>query len=151
MLLPISLICAPKKLRRDGTSLVFIQYCLNESNKTLLNTGIAIPPNFWNKKLKRVADKLPEQFGKTEEPNSELKKQLRLAEDIITYAISRDMVDPVRFVKERFKPDFDISSLEEVALAEPEKSQRSARISFTNWRLISNQRKRRLRPRPSIL
>lgn len=119
MLLPISLICAPKKVRRDGTSLVFIQYCLNESNKTLLNTGIAIPPNFWNKKLKRITEKLPEQFGKVEELNSELGRLLRLAEDIIRYSINQGMVDPVKFVKGVFAPAFNLNSLEKVAETQP--------------------------------
>jgi integrase len=119
MLLPISLICAPKKVRRDGTSLVFIQYCLNESNKTLLNTGIAIPPNFWNKKLKRITDKLPEQFGKAEELNSELKRLLRLAEDIISYALNQGIVDPVKFVKGVFSPAFSLATLEKVGQTQP--------------------------------
>jgi len=54
MLLPITPICSQSKVRKDGTSLVFIQYCKNADDKTLLNTEIAIPPNFWHKKLKRI-------------------------------------------------------------------------------------------------
>ena len=42
MLLPIKPICSASKIRRDGTSLIFIQYCLNTENKTLLNTEIGI-------------------------------------------------------------------------------------------------------------
>src|SRR3569833_1180308 len=43
MLLPIKPICQRKDMRKDGTSLIFIQYCCNSDNRTLLNTEIAIP------------------------------------------------------------------------------------------------------------
>jgi len=45
MLLPIKAICDRKKIRKDGTCLVFIQYCYSAERKTLLNTEIAIPVN----------------------------------------------------------------------------------------------------------
>lgn len=111
MLLPIVPICSISKVRRDGTSLIFLQYCMSADNKTLLNTGIAIPPNYWHKKLKRITEKLPEQFGKVDKLNAEVKRQLRLAEDIITFAIETKNENPVAFVKKIFKPDFDTSNL----------------------------------------
>ncbi|MEP7376803.1 MAG: site-specific integrase [Chitinophagaceae bacterium] len=120
MLLPITPICSSSKIRRDGTSLVFIQYCKSADNKTLLNTEIAIPSNFWHKKLKRITEKLPEQFGKADELNAEVKRQIRLAEDIISFAIERKMADPVKFVKAVFKPDFDLQQLEKEAINKPE-------------------------------
>lgn len=46
MLLPIKPICERGKVRRDGTSLIFIQYCLNAEKRTLSSTGIAISPAF---------------------------------------------------------------------------------------------------------
>jgi hypothetical protein len=46
MLLPIKPICERKDISRDGTSLVYIQYCYSSEKRTLLNTEIAIPPNF---------------------------------------------------------------------------------------------------------
>ena len=51
MLLPIKPICSPRKIRRDGTSQIFLQYCYSATNRTLLNTGINIPPDCWNNKL----------------------------------------------------------------------------------------------------
>lgn len=59
MLLPIRPICNRKKIRRDGTSLIQIQYCYRAERKTLLNTEIAIPPDFWIKKNLSISDKLP--------------------------------------------------------------------------------------------
>jgi len=120
MLLPITPICSQSKVRKDGTSLVFIQYCKNADDKTLLNTEIAIPPNFWHKKLKRIIDKLPEQFGKPDDLNKEINRQFQLAETIISFAIEKKMADPVSFVKAIFKPDFDTNKLEKAAKDKPE-------------------------------
>ncbi len=116
MLLPITPICPSNKVRRDGTSLVFIQYCMNASNKTLLNTGIAIPPAYWHKKLKRISEKLPEDFGNAESLNAEIKRQMRLAEDIISFALKTKIPDPVSFAKKTFSNDFDVASLEKTYL-----------------------------------
>jgi len=91
-------------MRRDGTSLIFIQYCESAENKTLLNTEIAIPPNYWNRKLKRISDNLPIGHGKTDELNKDLQRQVRLAEDIISYALVRKIHDPVEFAKSTFTP-----------------------------------------------
>jgi hypothetical protein len=62
---------------RDSTRLIFIQYCENAENKALLNTEIAIPPNYWDKKLKRISDVLQKGFGKSDELNKELQQQMR--------------------------------------------------------------------------
>ena len=93
MLLPVKPICSSSKSRRDGTSLIFIQYCLNADNKTLLNTEIAIPPAYWHKKLERILSSLPIEYGRGEELNKELQRQIRLAEDIIAYALEKKLED----------------------------------------------------------
>jgi site-specific recombinase XerD len=111
MLLPIKPICNAAKVRRDGTSLIFIQYCFNSDNKTLLNTEIAIPPNYWHKKLNRIVEDLPSQYGKAGDLNKELQRQIRLAEDIIHFALECKLKNPVSFVKKSFAPHFDIDSL----------------------------------------
>jgi len=43
-----------------------------------------------------------------------LQRQIRLAEDIITFAIERNNANPVKFVKATFKPSFNISELEKI-------------------------------------
>lgn len=112
MLLPIRAICSASKVRKDGTSLIFIQYCYSSDNKTLLNTEIAIPSKYWQKKHCRISEELPKTFGKAQELNKELKRQIRLAEDLITYAIEKDYSDPVSFVKKTYQPDYDLTNLE---------------------------------------
>ena len=110
MLLPLKLICKQNKTRRDGTSVIFIQYCYSSDKRTLLNTDIAIPPVFW--KRGRIAKDLPDQYGNSEELNAQLQNMLRKTEDIISYAVREKITDVLSFVKNTFKPDFQISSLE---------------------------------------
>ena len=50
MLVPIKSICERKDMRRDGTSVIYIQYCYSADKRTLLNSEIAIPHAYWNKK-----------------------------------------------------------------------------------------------------
>ena len=50
--------------------------------------------------------------GKSEELNKELQRQIRLAEDIISYALTDKIPVPVQFAKLTFNPDFKISELE---------------------------------------
>jgi site-specific recombinase XerD len=113
MLLPIKLICPKNKVRRDGTCIIFIQYCGADDKKTLLNTGIAIPPNYWNRKYLRVSVELPESYGNAADLNQRLANLLRKAEDIISHAVKRKISDVLSFVKKTFHPDFDTATLEE--------------------------------------
>jgi integrase len=112
MLLPVSLICSARKVRKDGTSLIFIQYCYSATSKTLLNTGIAIPAKYWQKKHRRVSDELPSNYGKAQALNKELQRLERLSEDIVTYGLENGIDDSVRFLKETFKPSFNIAELD---------------------------------------
>ena len=109
MLLPIKPICDKNKIRKDGTSLIFIQYCFSAESKTLLNTELAIPPNYWHKKLNRVRDDIPPNFGVAVNLNNEINRQMQLAEDIISHALKSPGGDVVAFVKETFNPHFDVS------------------------------------------
>jgi hypothetical protein len=113
MLLPIKLICKKEKIRRDGTSLVFIQYCFNSEKRTVLNTQLAIPPTYWNRKRQCITADLPLIFGKAEDLNGQLKSMVRLAEDIVSFAGKKKIRCPLTFLKRNFIPDFDLSSLEE--------------------------------------
>ncbi len=69
MLLPLKPICPANKVRRDGTAPVFLQYCYSATNRTLLNTGITIPPQYWNTKQLCISEKLPANYGNHESLN----------------------------------------------------------------------------------
>jgi len=114
MLLPIKLIC-DRRVRKDGTNPVCIQYCYSPEKRTVLNTEILIPIRFWNKKLSRISKELPENFGNSDNLNERLGLLLRKAEDIVSYAIKRQIEDPLSFLKNTFYTNFDVASLERTA------------------------------------
>lgn len=99
-------------MRKDGTSIIFIQYCHSQEKRTLLNSGIAVPPSYWNQKRLRINADLPPSFGQAEVLNEQLKNSLRLAQDIVNYALIRKITDPLEFLKKTFQPGFDLTSLE---------------------------------------
>jgi len=113
MLLPIKAICDRKKIRKDGTCLIFIQYCYSTGRRTLLNTEIAIPPSYWNKKKNCVLIDLPAIYGSFEQLNKQLKSMMRLVEDIVALAEKNKVSDRCAFVKRLFKPGQTISDLNE--------------------------------------
>lgn len=113
MKLPIKLICRTKRVHEDGTATVFIQYCYNAEQKTLLHTGIKIPPAYWKKIQCCISDKLPVEFGDQEELNKELRRQFRIAEDLITHAIQMKIPDKGAFVKKTFSPTLEITAVAE--------------------------------------
>ncbi len=112
MLLPIKPICERKDTRRDGTSLIYIQYCYCAEKRTLLNTEIAIPPMYWNKKRLGISNDLPEPYGNPQHLNEELNRMIRLAEDIVSFVLKNKIEDRGKFVKTTFKPDFDLNTLQ---------------------------------------
>jgi integrase len=111
MLLPIKPICERKDVRRDGTCLIHIQYCYSSEKRTILNTQLSIPPNYWNKKRLCISDNLPASFGNVNHLNSELDRMIRLTQDIVSYATRNKIEDRGAFVKKTFKPEFDIKTL----------------------------------------
>jgi hypothetical protein len=63
MLLPIKPIL-DRRPRRNGTSLISIQYCFSSDKRTILYTGLVVPARYWNKKLPRISQDLPVQSVK---------------------------------------------------------------------------------------
>jgi hypothetical protein len=61
--------------------------------RTLLNTGIAIPPNYWNLKRLRINPDLPACYGNAELLNDQLQGSIRIAEDILTFATKKNISD----------------------------------------------------------
>jgi hypothetical protein len=112
MLLPLRLICDAKKIRRDGTTLIYIQYCFSPERRTLLDTEIGIPPTYWNKKKSLISKELSSTYGDATQLNEDLKRMYRIAEDIISYAIKNKIEDVGNFVKKTFHPYFASHSLD---------------------------------------
>lgn len=117
MFLPLKPICEEKNMRKEGTSIVYIQYCFSSQKRTLLNTGIAIPPVFWDDHNCCIKDDLPAAYGDAGLLNKEIKKLYRLAEDIIDYASSAQVEDKLSFVKQHFAAGHNIDALKDAQSA----------------------------------
>lgn len=115
MLVSVKPVCKKSLMRKDGTSVIFLQYCHTGERRTLLNSGIAIPVNFWNFRRLRINTDMPEIYGKAEELNAQLQASVRIAEDILAFAMKNNLADPLKFLKKTFKPDFDLSRLSQKA------------------------------------
>jgi len=98
---PIKLIVKKGKLREDGTRLISIQYCHTASKRVVIGTGIAIPPQYWNKKSCKISPNLPSEFGNVQELEEVLTEKLRKAEDMVTTAKQRKIC-PLDFLKTNF-------------------------------------------------
>lgn len=112
-MLPIKPICKKALVRKDGTSVIFIQYCHSQEKRTLLNSGIAIPPNYWNQKRLRINADLPVLYGEADVLNEQLQESIRVTQDIVNYALKKKITDPLEFLKKTFRPGLDLSKLEE--------------------------------------
>ncbi|MFL5739619.1 MAG: site-specific integrase, partial [Flavisolibacter sp.] len=112
MLLPLRLLCTDKFIRKDGTSIIFIQYCFSAEKRVLLNSGIAIPPQFWNHKKQHVLTSLPPRYGAVDLLNTQLKIILRFAEDLVDLAIKKQITQKGTFVKEAFENNWNVDQLE---------------------------------------
>ena len=99
---PVKLIVKKGSVRKEGTALIFLQYCHNAEQRILLSTDIGIPPQYWNKKTNRIADLLPVQFGDAAKLQTELTAKLRKTEDMITHARKQKHTCPMKFLKENF-------------------------------------------------
>jgi hypothetical protein len=115
MLLPIKPICERKDMRRDGTSVIYIQYCYSADKRTLLNSEIAIPPEYWNKKRLCISNDVPEIYGNFQVLNSELNRMMRLAEDLIYFAIETKIEDRGKFIKSLLKRTLTLIIFKEMA------------------------------------
>ncbi len=110
-MLTVKPICKKSKARKDGTSVVFVQYCYDSTRRTLLNTGIAIPSQYWNEKLLKVSDSLPSPFGIAAELNKNIRELIRKTEDIIDLGSRLNVEDLLSFVSKNFGVT---SSIEEI-------------------------------------
>lgn len=99
---PIKLIIKKGAVRKDGTSLIFLQYCHSAEQRVLLSTDIPIPSNYWNKKTERIAENLPSQYGNVNELQKSLTEKLRKAEDMVEHAVKKRSACPMQFLKENF-------------------------------------------------
>ncbi len=111
MILPIKPICKKEWMRRDGTSIIFIQYCQSSDERVLVDSGLSIPPEYWNRKYHRISTSIPNVYGDTKVLEDQLSVKMRRAEDLIKYAVSKKEISPTKFLKEKFSTTFEPNKL----------------------------------------
>jgi integrase len=104
-------LCEEKRATAEGTSSVYFQYFPDATHRVFLNTGIAIPPKFWDCYKQRIKDNLPTNYGDHQKLNDEIIRQYRLAEDLIKLAKSSGIENLGEFVKEKFSPSLRLETL----------------------------------------
>ena len=112
MLLPIKAICKTNRVRRDGASVIYIQYCQDSDKRTLLNTGLAVPPKHWHPKRQYILNDLPAVFGKADELNDRLRFLVRRTEDLITFFLKKEIVNIMPLLNEFFNSELTLAQIE---------------------------------------
>lgn len=125
MLLPLKMICSEKRTRRDGNADIFIQYCWTSTKRTLLNTGIEIPPRYWDDSKQMIKATLPDEFGDVEVLNDSIKRMFRCVEDIVEFATKRKIEEPILFVRKIFNPGINQATLPDLLKRHLEGDERS--------------------------
>ena len=146
MLLPIKPICDAKKARRDGTSLIYLQYCYSSSNRTLLNSQIAIPAKYWDEQKQAIRKNLPEKYGNAQQLNDSITKMLRTVEDLVTLSEKQGIVNKGVFIKQAFQPYLDVSVLQQdqtsiKKLAKPSRNRSTSLYDEFNSYIASKEKK----------
>src|SRR5690348_7375584 len=95
--------CVCKNEKKNGLQNIYIQYCQTSQKRTLLTTGIEIPPKMWDDRRARIREMLPEQFGQALELNKSIRDMITIVKDLIDLAIQNDF-DQLTFVKSVFAP-----------------------------------------------
>src|SRR5438445_13844475 len=95
---PIKLVIKKGKVHKDGTNLIFLQYCFSAQKRVLISTDISIPGNYWNSRTSSISHKLPVEYGDVDSMETTLREKLRKAENMVDYAIKRTHTCPMRFL-----------------------------------------------------
>jgi len=109
MRIPIKPLCEQKRLRSDGTSLIYFQFFHDGEHRTFLNTELAIPPQYWDKRKLCVKENLPEEYGNHGKLNDEIDRQFRLACDLIKLAKRQGIAELGAYVKEKYSPNLKLN------------------------------------------
>ncbi|MBS1780239.1 MAG: phage integrase SAM-like domain-containing protein [Bacteroidetes bacterium] len=111
MLLPLKAVMLNRPLK-DGTHVIYFQYCYSSEKRVLLNTEISIPKQFWNSKRQSISKSLPLEFGIAENLNCDLARMKKVIEALISLSNQSNSLNQGQFVKDRFKPSLKLESLQ---------------------------------------
>jgi len=102
-----------KRVRKDGSATISIQYCYSSEIRTLLDTGIVIPVKYWDKQKCCISKGLPPVYGNRDNLNYEISRLTRIVEELLAIARRKKIANPLTFIKESFQPGLDEKTLKE--------------------------------------
>lgn len=108
---PLKAICRSKKPRADGTALIYFPFYHDGEHKVLLDTGIAIPPAYWDNRQRCPKSSLPPEYGNAQRLSDEIDRLEVLARDLIKLARKQGVAPLGQYIKEKFRPDLDLDAL----------------------------------------
>jgi len=104
-------ICEAKRCREDGTTFVYFPFYHDGDHKVFLNTQIAIPPEYWNKRTRSVKENLPSNHGDPQKLNDEIERLEKLACEFIKLARQQGIQPLGQYIKETFTPTLNLEKL----------------------------------------
>ncbi|HVU59088.1 MAG TPA: phage integrase SAM-like domain-containing protein [Puia sp.] len=110
----IKLIVKKGRLREDGKRLISVQYCHSDTRRVVKSTGLAIPPQYWDRRSCTISKDMPPEYGDVKEMEECLTIKLRKAEDMVKYAKKMGL-DPMNFLSVNFRlaDDWKIEHMKE--------------------------------------
>jgi hypothetical protein len=108
---PFKPVCEAKRCRDDGTAFIYFPFYHDGDHKVFLNTQIAIPPEYWNKRSRSVQETLPPNYGDAQKIEAELERLEKLARDLTKLARQQGIEPLGQYIKEMFTPTLDLEKL----------------------------------------
>jgi hypothetical protein len=96
----------------------------------LLNTRICIPIDCWDKQNLCIIENLPSVFGDSYKLNENLKEQVRLAENLIAFALKNGIKDIGSFIKEYSSPDLNIYDFSDLVKKREQEKKKKQNAKF---------------------
>ncbi len=129
-MLAVNPILKKGKLRKDGTHLIYIQYCYDSDKRILLGTDIIIPIKFWDKRSLTISESLPLCYGDSIELNEQIRNLVRKTEDLVDFGVKLKTENVLMFLKQNFdlKNDFQsiklkiLNNIKETEINDPRKN-----------------------------
>ena len=94
----VKLVAKNKSTKKDGTTPIYLQYCYDSNNRTLINTGNYIDPRHWNFEK----DVVRRSYDDHESLNDDLEEELKKVKKIIKDALKAGIDPTIDFVKNRY-------------------------------------------------
>jgi integrase len=140
MLLPLKAIILKQPRKKDRLHPIYYQYCYSSEKRVLLDSGIAIPGSYWNKKRQFIKD-LPADYQPADTLNTELLRIKKIVESLIERGTKEQALNMGKYVKEQFSPSADLAAIGREPVLIPIKRKEPDLFKEMDSYLVSKERK----------